>query len=293
VRLRHAAHEHHHDDDGSARAGAGGAGGAEQFDDGLLESTQRGRRVGGGDAGGADGDMQGSDDDEFAPDPTGLGEVYFGALTNPRAHRGRGAYYLDDPSLVDPRQRKGVAFGAYYRSTILCVSGSSRDAVEAIDKQFMIQHPFCRALNIRLSHIRRVKHQMLRVATIADTPVDLATIAYAIGYLERLILSRAVDLTVCHESIMGAIAGACLLLATKFVESGGIAKKMDWILKHCIRSFGLERRVFLAAEFPVFAALSFELFLRPRYVQQHWVRLLQGLNLNPAEYLSAAHLRGH
>ena len=88
-----------------------------------------------------------------------------------------------------------------------------------VNRQFYVQHPELEPLEIKLSHLRSIKLDLLPLVFEEGSPIELATIAHAVWYLERLILKQLVT-----KSNRKPFAAACVVLAIKFCEVGQVSK---------------------------------------------------------------------
>lgn len=180
-------------------------------------------------------------------------------------------------------------------------AGSTAAATTTAEKQLRMPP------SLTLSKIRSLKHQALLAAVQAN--LEISTVALACVYFERLALDCRVD-----KSNRRVSFAACLLLASKINEpSVGLVMmhkethpeettpvaKLQALAKPNKRSstmfasllefftqqWSLSLKHLFAAEFGVFAALSFDLHAQPSHVAFHFRRLMKTLEWNIPSYL--------
>lgn len=268
-----------------------GAGTAKGYVSGKSKSGGTAAATGGG------GDNVGDDDDE---DGTGAGSLEAGKmfghlLARPAATSiGRtlqsysNAFFIDHPDAAGDRRRHLINAPSYRISVI---AFAEEDVVRReLNEEFALRHPSLEAKRLKLTHIRRIKRELLQVA-VGDpqSPIDLSTIAHAVWYFERLVEARRVT-----KSNRKAVATACLLLAIKFWETGlAIKSRNDIREKIKYGTAQMEKRLGVCAtkvrdaEFRVYAALDFSLLATSPAVKRHILRLLDEMHTTPAEYYGA------
>ncbi|RKP12854.1 hypothetical protein BJ684DRAFT_4458, partial [Piptocephalis cylindrospora] len=111
---------------------------------------------------------------------------------------------------------------------------------------------------LTLSQVRGVKSRMIRVGRALD--MEISTLAFAIVYLEKLILSAFID-----KANRRVISGVCLILAFKVNE--GNEKLLPELMHKEVR----------AQEFSTYAALHFELYIPRREFLPHISRIYADL----------------
>lgn len=166
-----------------------------------------------------------------------------------------------------------MALPGYYASLTHYVPQSVLE--HEINKQFFAKHG--KHSSLSLTKIRSIKATMVRIAL--ESGLELCSVAMAFVYFEKLILSRVIDRESC-----GAAAGACLLLAVKAHD----LKSIDYavLIYNLSQAFGKTANAILRSEFPVFAALHFDLYLDQDDYVPHLERIFIDLPYsNLQEYL--------
>lgn len=209
--------------------------------------------------------------------------------------------YGDSSTSTMGRRRQGSVTSV--SSAMTSETGGSTAATPGTEK--LLRMP----PSLTLSKIRSLKHQALLAAVKAN--LEISTVALACVYFERLALDCRVD-----KSNRRVSFAACLLLATKINEpnvglvmmrpneevnepSSTSLDKIQSLVKPNKRSstmfasllefftqqWSLSLKHLFAAEFGVFAALSFDLHAKPSQVAFHFRRLMKTLEWNAPTYL--------
>lgn len=195
------------------------------------------------------------------------------------------AYYIDHPDVVGERRRHVVSAPSYRLSIITFAEDET--IKRELNEQFVLQHPSLEAKLLKLTHIRRLKMELLQVA-IGDpnSPIDISTVAHAIWYLERLVEAQRVT-----KSNRKTVAAVCLLLAIKFWETGlattsknSLKAKIQYGIDRMEQRLGVNPKKAKESEFRVYAALDFSLLATTSAVKKHILRLLQVMHTTPSEY---------
>lgn len=149
-----------------------------------------------------------------------------------------------------------------YRVSIIQYTKPS-DRKNLINERFKELFPH---ISLPLSSLRSSKSGILRIAT--ECGIDLAAVAYAYTYFEKVVLMGKVNKT--NRRI---IAGVCLLLAVKFCTD---AKKQELrtLIEKIMDLFRISSRELLLHEFPVLLTLQFSLVTPCHQVQEHYNQLV-------------------
>lgn len=222
------------------------------------------------------------------------------------------AYFLDSGNITGgERRRKMISLPSYRVSMISFVD--KKILKKDLNNNFYVQHPELEVREIKLTHLRKIKHELLVYALEDNSLLDLTTMAHAYWYLERLIVQGMVGKYNRKE-----IMAACVLLAIKFLETGDITKKIAYF-KNRWRRFHNVSGVHVgnvnamlggagarqveeddeevahvdwakveAQEFPVYVGLDFTLLPDGdgQVIKTHIERLLQLINVTSQEYYS-------
>jgi len=180
-------------------------------------------------------------------------------------------FFLDDPELQSGKHRRVMNLPGLVESVIPFVK--PRDLKMQLNEQFALKHPFL-SRGLTLSKIRAVKRELLAFAQ--ETDCDLATVAVAYAYFEKLVLRNVVNKP--NRKLMAAVS---LMLAAKWNEHN----KMKGLLQQVEKHYGIPRAVLFRSEFSVYVELAFRLQLEPQEVYPHFSRILQGIERTPQEYL--------
>lgn len=168
------------------------------------------------------------------------------------------AYYLDDPEVRERGKRR-----AMHRSYVTTVVHylDKKNVKKDVNRQFYVQHPELEPLEIKLSHLRSIKVDLLPLVFEPDSPLELATIAHAVWYLERLILKQLIT-----KANRKAFAAACVVLAIKFCEVGQVQKKVTYGKSKLQDIFHVSHDQINEVEMMAFVGLDFSL-LAPVFAQ--------------------------
>lgn len=194
------------------------------------------------------------------------------------------AYFLDDPTIKGELRRRLITLPGYTCSFI--PFSEVRNLEQDVNERFWLTHPYLQRLNVQLTHIRKIKFELMELALEERSIIDLSTAIYAICYFERLVLKLKVN-----EHNRHLAAAVCVLLSVKFWE-GGISsaevmrKKIDYTLDKVYELWGVTRGKIFALEFKCFTALDFGLLVPTRFALTHFVRQLGTRNLTPSEFLA-------
>ncbi|CAJ1030196.1 hypothetical protein Q4I30_005444 [Leishmania utingensis] len=222
------------------------------------------------------------------------------------------AYFLDTGNITGgERRRKMISLPSYRVSMISFVD--KKILKKDLNHNFYIQHPGLEVRDIKLTHLRKIKHELLVYALEDNSLLDLTTTAYAYWYFERLVVQGMVGKHNRKE-----IMAACVLLAIKFLETGDLMKKIAYF-KNRWRRFhnvsgvhvgnvnamlggggakGVEEddeevvhvdwKKVEEQEFPVYVGLDFTLLPGGdgQVIKTHIERLLQLINVTSQEYYS-------
>lgn len=189
-------------------------------------------------------------------------------------------FYLDDPDITGERRRKRMHLRAYLCTVISFAD--KRSEKKDINRQFFQRHPLLELKDIKLSHIRSIKTSLLQLCLEESSPLELATIAYATWYFERLI--TGLHVTKQNRKLMVAVS---VTLSIKFWESGNVARKLQYAWTKMEDLFGVDTPQVKAAEFLVFAALEFTLLPASFSLGMVYTeRLLHIMNIGVQEYYS-------
>ncbi|RNF02064.1 cyclin dependent kinase-binding protein [Trypanosoma rangeli] len=195
------------------------------------------------------------------------------------------AFFLDTGNIsCGERRKKMIALQSYRASVISFVGGK----VQKKDKNndFYVQHPELEIRGIQLTHLHEARNDLIWFVLEKSSPVELVTAAHANWYFERLVMRGMVG-----KRNRGRALAACLLLALKFLETGDIHKKIQY-LKTLVRSdeafTGLTWGQVQEWEFRAYVGLEFTLMPEKgnNVVEAHMERLLSIYNLTSQEYYS-------
>lgn len=151
---------------------------------------------------------------------------------------------------------------------------------EEVNQLFRKQNPHLPE-DLTLSKVRKMKKELLEKARNVD--LELSTVALATVYLEKLILKGVVSKT--NRKL---IAFTCLVVAFKFNEAR--SDKMKALLADIERSHKMiSAEDIFKIEFAVFSHLRFNINLAGRDYFEHFIRLMQAVEVSPSEYLQETH----
>lgn len=183
-------------------------------------------------------------------------------------------YFLDDPELRTGKHKTVFALPGYLGSISHFIR--KEELKKELNEQFRQTHPLLDP-SLSLSKIRNLKASLVRVSE--SVGLELSTTAKAFVFFEKLCLGDLVNKT--NRRLAGA---ACLLLAAKANDA------KDTRFGTLLRALGDQLDILVAdivaAEFPVLAALHFDLFPGQAEYLPHLERILASLDYsNIQEYL--------
>ncbi|CAK4761554.1 hypothetical protein LEN26_002595 [Aphanomyces euteiches] len=191
--------------------------------------------------------------------------------------------FLDNPEYRQGRHRDVIRgdrkVGPIVSSILRYVK--PHELKEELNKQFRETHTWLRDPGMSLSKIRNLKQEALVMSQ--RIHLDVSSVALACVYFEKLVLQNYV--TKANRKLY---MSACLLLAVKFNEPRAmddtivVVKKL---LGEIDQVHSIPSREVLAAEFRVYAELSFALHVPLAEIQPHFTRLLKFIESNPRKYL--------
>lgn len=140
------------------------------------------------------------------------------------------------------------------------------DLKRELNEQFRAMHPGLHP-SIMLSHIRSLKQRLLRISFAAG--LELSTVAKTFVYFEKLVLDGQ-----AAKFNRKLIAACCLLLSCKTNDS----KDTDChtVLRVTSKALGVPVSEIIRFEWPVFAALHFDLHVKQDEYLPHLDRILEG-----------------
>lgn len=225
----------------------------------------------------------------------------------------RNAFFLDSGNITGgERRRKMISLPSYRVSMISFVD--KKILKKDLNHNFYVQHPGLEMREIKLTHLRKIKNELLVYALEENSILDLSTVAHAYWYFERLVVQGMVGKHNRKE-----IMAACVLLAIKFLETGDISKKIiyfknRWRRFHYVSAVNVGNMNAMlggggaknaeeeddddavhvdwvkveAQEFPVYVGLDFTLLpdAEGQVIKTHIERLLQLINVSSQEYYS-------
>lgn len=152
-----------------------------------------------------------------------------------------------------------------YRVSIIQYTKPS-DRKRLINDRFRELFPH---IGLPLTSLRSSKSGILHTAI--ECGIDLAAVAYAYTYFEKVVLMGKVN-----KGNRRIIAGVCLLLAVKFYTD---AKKHELraLIEKIMDLFRISSRELLVHEFPVLVTLQFSLVTPCHQVQEHYNQLITPL----------------
>ncbi|CAD2218785.1 Cyclin, N-terminal domain containing protein, putative [Angomonas deanei] len=219
------------------------------------------------------------------------------------------AFFLDSGYIIGGERRKKLIALPSFRSTVISFV-DRKIAKKDLNTNFYVQHPELEVREIRLTQLRRIKYELLLYALEPNSPLELATVAHAYWYFERLVVQGMVN-----RSNRKIIVASCVLLAIKFLETGDVTRKLVYFkgrwkkyhstyYNHVLRrrddddddeeeeedeereGVQVDWRKVLLAEFPVYVGLDFTLLpdVGSNVIAVHVERLLQIINVTMQEY---------
>ncbi|KAL5464160.1 hypothetical protein EMCRGX_G033129 [Ephydatia muelleri] len=149
-----------------------------------------------------------------------------------------------------------------YRVSIIQYTKPS-DRKRLINDRFRELFPH---ISLPLTRLRSSKSGILNTAI--ECGIDLAAVAYAYTYFEKVVLMGKVN-----KGNRRIIAGVCLLLAVKFYTD---AKKQELraLIEKIMDLFRISSRELFLHEFPVLLTLQFSLVTPSHQVQEHYNQLI-------------------
>ncbi|CCD20728.1 cyclin dependent kinase-binding protein, putative [Trypanosoma vivax Y486] len=195
------------------------------------------------------------------------------------------AFFLDTGNITGGERRKKLVVLHSFRSSVISFV-DKKVLKKDINNDFYVQHPELEVREIKLTHIRAIRADLLNIALEESSPIEVATTAYANWYFERLVCRGMVG----KRNRRLAFA-ACLLLAVKFVETGDIHKKINYVkslLRHNEAFSGVTWPKVQQWEFRAYVGLEFTLLpeIGSQVIETHLERLLAQVNLTSQEYYS-------
>lgn len=183
-------------------------------------------------------------------------------------------FFLDDPELRTGKHKTVIALPGYLGSLVHFIR--AEDLKKELNDQFRQIHPTLEP-SLTLSKIRKLKIYLIKAAE--QTGVELSTVAKAFTFFEKLVLKGLVGKA--NRKLVGA---TCLLLATKANDSKDV--DMPALFQALSEHLDSSRAEVLSSEFPVLAALEFDLFPAQQEYLPHLDRILTSLDYsNIQEYL--------
>eukprot|EP00796_Vickermania_ingenoplastis_P004695 gene4695-3388_t len=235
------------------------------------------------------------------------------------------AYFLDSGQITCGERRRKNLILPGYRTTIIGFV-EKKVLKKDLNAHFYVQHPSLEVREIKLTQLRKIRHELLQYVMEESSPLELSTMAHAYWYFERLAEQGMVGKT--NRKV---ILAACVVLAIKFLETGDVLKKIDyfrqrWLRFHKTGAGGVSAGNVMAVgggtggggggsamggsptaeekeeekeatvdweevwrrEFTVYVGLDFTLLPErgSLVVRSHVERLLQQINVTPQEYYS-------
>lgn len=187
--------------------------------------------------------------------------------------------FLDDRSLHQGKHHTVLRLEGYQVSIIPFVR--PRRLKEELNDQFRVSHPQIHP-SLTLSKLRNLQKD-LREITLTMPELDIASVALAWTYFEKLVLMNCV-----RKASRKLLAGACLVLAFKFHQRGDskLMRRLAAEIRKMDRKDRLQWEDLHEAELKVFVLLEFNLHVKKSQVLPHLNRLLKDLGVNYAEYYS-------
>ncbi|KAI3629507.1 hypothetical protein MIR68_012522 [Amoeboaphelidium protococcarum] len=176
--------------------------------------------------------------------------------------------FLDDPNLKTGTYKTVITLQSYISSILQYAKAA--ELKQELNEQFLQKHDDL-GDGITLSKIRNLKLHLLEVGLAVN--LELSTVAKAIVFLEKLILSKYV--TKANRKV---IAGACLLIAAKINDR----KSMNYVklLQALEKNLLVSSEYIRAQEFAVFAKLEFNVLVPDEEYMPHLMRLVYLLDYN-------------
>ncbi|KAI3629871.1 hypothetical protein MIR68_011306 [Amoeboaphelidium protococcarum] len=176
--------------------------------------------------------------------------------------------FLDDPNLKTGTYKTVITLQSYISSILQYAKAA--ELKQELNEQFLQKHDDL-GDGITLSKIRNLKLHLLEVGLVVN--LELSTVAKAIVFLEKLILSKYVT-----KSNRKVIAGACLLIAAKINDR----KSMNYVklLQALEKNLMVSSEYIRVQEFAVFAKLEFNVLVPDEEYMPHLMRLVYLLDYN-------------
>lgn len=231
-----------------------------------------------------------------------------------RQYRGNQAFYnaffLDTGNITGGERRKKTIVLPGYRTSVISFV-DKKILKKDLNHNFYVQHPELEVREVKLTQLRKIKNELLVYALEDGSPLELATVAHAYWYFERLVVQGMVG-----KHNRKVILAACVLLAIKFLETGDVEKKIQyfssrWRRFHYVSSVGNVNAMLGGGggeaeeddeeetvrvdwsrveqvEFHAYVGLDFTLLpdVGSSVVETHIERLLQQINVTSQEYYS-------
>jgi hypothetical protein len=192
--------------------------------------------------------------------------------------------FLDDPSLKSGKHRVVLQLAGFMSSLASYVR--SKELRAELNASFAARHSSWLPPSAQMSLSKLLKCKQLLLDLVVRLDLELATLAVAYIYLEKMVLLRAV-----HKANRKLVACVCLLLAFKWSEgserllAGGQRKKLFAALFLGMeKQLHVPRAAIVRAEFAVFAALGFDLTVKQEHVLHHFRQALAKLDTVPQDY---------
>ncbi|KAI9033518.1 hypothetical protein DFJ74DRAFT_652715 [Hyaloraphidium curvatum] len=184
-------------------------------------------------------------------------------------------FALDDPTLRTGKHRTVMALPSYLSSIIQFAP--RRELKDEINEQFRSLHPDLDP-TLTLSMIRSIKKKVVDVAM--EEGLELSSAAMSFVYFEKLVAQRRVA-----KLNRRLVAAACFLLAVKINDS---KENTDFteLFSRMEDELGVTEQMVKAAEFQVYAALDFALFVPEEEVLPHLERLMRDRGIKWEDYVA-------
>ncbi|RNF23268.1 putative cyclin dependent kinase-binding protein [Trypanosoma cruzi] len=195
------------------------------------------------------------------------------------------AFFLDTGNITGGERRKKLIVLQSYRASVISFV-DMKVLKKDINNDFYIQHPELEIREIKLTHLRKIRAALLNFALEDNSPIEVVTVAHANWYFERLVMRGMVGKRNC-----GLAVAACILLAVKFIETGDIHKKIQYVKTRFRQDEAFASLTWQKVqewEFRAYVGLEFTLMPENgnQVVEAHLERLLGQINLTSQEYYS-------
>jgi len=172
-------------------------------------------------------------------------------------------YFLDDPSLTTGKHRTVMNLPSLRESIIPFVRpGVIKDEVNELFKE---KHPWIQT-GVSLHKLRKLKKRLVDIAVAEG--LEISTVALAHVFFEKLILKNVVS-----KASIRLHGASCLLLAAKMNDPR--FDDLRSVVETIEKQLEVTGKDLMLAEFPVFAALSFGVFIDPKEVEPHINRIIK------------------